>query len=285
MTQISKTTTNTTTQLNFTLDQLKGQLTPQSPVILKRARLRNIATFHCNCDQELKISKENIRRAGAWESSTGHLRSPVYESVMEYYNRAQDLNNLALQLSKRKIDLLRYFQKLERLRKKWQLRAETIERLAAGNTDIEKECWNCHKVYTFRLKIESPIDPEEPLDSITVFRKVGIQDTEANRRLLAHKLHDDEVHGAPYGKFSTYIAYLTSLDATVSWIQRLIGHVKTELQTELEPPSDHGERFLEELCKGLDEMCQIACKEVEGIIKRELNSLENLCATAAFHQT
>jgi hypothetical protein len=52
-----------------------------------------------------------------------------------------------------------------------------------------------------------------------------------------------------------------------------------------EPPSDHGERFLEELYNSLDEMCQIACKEVEGNIKRELNSLENLCATAAFHQT
>lgn len=285
MAQISKTTTNTTTTLNFTLDQLKGQLTPQTPIILKRTRLRNIATFRCNCGQELKISKENIRRAGAWKSSTGHLRSPVYESVMEHYNRAQDLNNLALQLSKHKIDLLQYFQKLERLKKKWQLRAETIERLSAGNTDIEKECWNCHKVHMFRLKIESPIDPEEPLDSITVFRKVGIQDTETNRRLLAHKLHDDEVHGAPYGDFSTYIAYLISLDETVSWIQRLIEHVKAELQTEFEPPSDHGERLLEELYNSLDEMCQIACKEVDGNIKRELNSLENLCATAAFHQT
>lgn len=77
MTQITKTTTNTITPLNFTLDQLKGQLTPQSPIILKRTRLRNTATFHCNCGQELKISKENIRRAGAWESSTGHLRSSL----------------------------------------------------------------------------------------------------------------------------------------------------------------------------------------------------------------
>ena len=119
----------------------------------------------------------------------------------------------------------------------------------------------------FRLKIEPPINPEEPLDSITVFRKVGIQDTETNRRLLAHKLHDDDVHGAPYGDFSTYIAYLISLDETVSLIQRLIDHVKAEFQTKFEPPSNHGERFLEELYNSLDEMCQIAGKEVEGKIK------------------
>ena len=285
MKQISKNIPNTTTPLNFTLDQLKGQITPQTPIILKRARLRNIATFHCNCGQELKISKENIRKAGAWESSTGHLRSPIYESVMEYYNRAKDLNNLAVQLNKRKIDLLQYFQKQKRLRKKWQLRAETIERLAAGNTDIEKECWNCHKVYTFRLKIESPIHPEEPLDSITVFRKVGIQNTKTNQRLLAHKLHDDHIHGAPYSDFSTYIAYLTSLDTTISWIQQLINHIKKEMQTRFEPPSNHGEKFIKELCNSLDEMCQAACKEVEEIIKRELNSLETLCAAAAFHKT
>jgi hypothetical protein len=114
-------------------------------------------------------------------------------------------------------------------------------------------------VFDILTEVDKPINRMElvlrAIGFYHSFRKVEIQDTETNRRLLAHKLHDDEVHGTPYGDFSTYIVYLISLDATVSWIQRLIDHVKAELQIEFESPSDHGERFLGELYNRLDEMC------------------------------
>ena len=68
-------------------------------------------------------------------------------------------------------------------------------------------------------------------------------------------------------------------------LQKNGGHFTRYLFKVFEPPSDYGERFLEELHDSLNEMCQIARKEVEGNIKRELNSLENIRATAAFYQT
>ena len=55
-----------------------------------------------------------------------------------------------------------------------------------------------------------------------------------DRRLLAHKLHKDKVHGTPYGDFSACIAYLFFLDAIVSWIRRFDGHGNAESQPELE---------------------------------------------------